>query len=349
MEDNTNLILKETDSQSDYNAATGGDFFTPLSQTWSYGLWQKASHRNIRNFLIRNNLATLGGFQLLQYPLPFKLNYLYIPHGPILKKELSGDQEKKLLDLLQKIAKENNAIFIRIDSWPTNLKTLPNKTWQKAPGYSYHSAFFQPRFEWVLDLNQKEPNLLANMHPHCRYNIKLADKKGIQIIKVSGKNLINSFPAFYSLMVETSKRDGFSLHPKNYYKHLFEQTQNNIELFFAQYDKQYLAVDLIYYEGNVANWIFGGSSNNYRNLKPTFLLQWQSILSAKEKGCKYYTFGGAFNPDYPALYHSYKGITDYKRNYGGLYINYNAAYTFSPRPVLNWLYNLRRLLKNHLQ
>ena len=349
MEDNTNLTLKETTVSSDYNTAISGDFFTPLSQTWSYGLWQKASHHKVRNFLIQTNTETLGGFQLLQYPLPFKLSYLYIPHGPVLKKELSKDEERKLLALLEEIANKNKAVFIRIDFWPTNLKTLSTNAWQEAPIYSYHSAFFQPRFEWALDLEQQEKDLLAKMHPHCRYNIKLADKKGIQIIKVSGQDLINYFAAFYSLMIETSKRDKFSLHPKSYYQHLFEEASDHIELFFAKYNEQYLAVDLIYYEGNVANWIFGGSSNNYRNLKPTFLLQWQSILSAKEKGYKYYTFGGAFNPDYPKLYNSYKGITDYKRNYGGLYIDYNAAYIFSPRPILNWLYNTRRLLKNHFQ
>lgn len=347
MEDNTKLILRETTVADDYNAAISGDFFTPLSQTWSYGLWQRISHRNLKNFIIQDDSEILGGFQLLQYPLPLKLSYLYIPHGPVLKKELSQAQENNLLGLLQKLTRESHAIFLRIDCWPKKLKTLPNKIWREAPDYTYHGAFFQPRFEWMLDLRQKKETLLAKMHPHCRYNIKLAEKKGVQIKKIVGTDLVNYFPIFYALMVETSRRDGFGLHPKDYYKSLFETGQNNIELFFAQYDEQYLAVDLIYYEGNVANWIFGGSSNSYRNLKPTFLLQWQSILSAQEKGYKYYTFGGAFNPEYPTLYTSYKGITDYKRNYGGLYLNYNAAYIFSPRPVLNYFYNLRRLLKNH--
>ena len=167
MEDHTNLTLKETTTSSDYNTAISGDFFTPLSQTWSYGLWQKAAHHNIRNFIIQNDSEILGGFQLIQYPLPFKLSYLYIPHGPILKQGLSESEEKTLLSLLQEIAKRDNAIFIRIDFWPTNLKTLPTNAWQEAPIYSYHSAFFQPRFEWALDLNQTEQNLLAKMHPHA--------------------------------------------------------------------------------------------------------------------------------------------------------------------------------------
>jgi len=229
------------------------------------------------------------------------------------------------------------------------LKTLPNNSWREAPAYTYHTSSFQPRFEWVLDLSPTQQGLLTKMHPHCRYNIKSAYKKDVQIIKVIGKDLINYFSPFYSLMIETSERDKFSLHPKSYYQYLFEEAPDNIELFLAKHNGQYLAVDLIYYEGNVANWIFGGSSSEYRGLKPTFLLQWQSILSAKEKGYKYYTFGGVFNPDYPNLYRSYKGITDYKRKYGGLYINYNTAYIFSPRPILNELYNLRRLLKNNFR
>jgi len=94
MDNRPNLILKEVTAKDDYQTAISGDFFTPLSQTWSYGQWQKAAHRNTRNFLIQTELETLGGFQLLQYPLPFKLNYLYVPHGPILKKN-SPKMKKK--------------------------------------------------------------------------------------------------------------------------------------------------------------------------------------------------------------------------------------------------------------
>ncbi len=345
MEENKNLILTETNSQSDYESAVTGSFFAPLSQSWSYGCWQKISNRSIRNYLIRSNGEVMGGFQLVKYSLPLNLNYLYIPHGPVLKKGLSLMEEKMLLNSLQEIANKEKAIFIRIDPWPEGLKSLRSSAWREAPSYSYHNVSFQPRFEWVLNVTQKDDELLAKMSSHCRYNIKLAQKRGVKILRVSGKDLNNYFPAFYSLMLQTSKRNGFNLHPKKYYKHLFDSAQEKIELFFAEYEEQYLAVDLIYYEGNVANWIFGGSSSEHRNLQPTFLIQWQSILSAKEKGYKYYSFGGVYNPTYPNIYKEYQSITFYKKNYGGFYINYNPPYVYSPRPFLNWLYNIRRLFK----
>jgi lipid II:glycine glycyltransferase (peptidoglycan interpeptide bridge formation enzyme) len=348
MEENNCLIITETDSQNDYNTAITGCFFAPLSQSWSYGEWQKLSGRVIKRYLIKSKRQIIGGFQLIQYSLSSNLNYLYVPHGPILKRELSLNENQALLNFLENIAKKESTVFLRIDTWPTTLK-YSNTSWYEAPLYSYHNASFQPRFEWVLDVGQKDNELLAKMHPHSRYNIKFAEKKGIKIEKISGANLINYFPAFYALMVNTSKRNGFNLHPEAYYKNLFTIAQDKIELFFAKYGDKYLAVDLIYYENGIANWVFGGSSDEYRNLQPTFLLQWKSILRAREKGYKSYSFGGLYNSEYSSLYKDYQGITFYKKNYGGSYLNYGPAYIYSSRPFLNWLYNIRRLFKNNFK
>ncbi|MCX6737785.1 MAG: peptidoglycan bridge formation glycyltransferase FemA/FemB family protein [Candidatus Parcubacteria bacterium] len=343
-----NLKIIETDNKFSYTQAISGDFFVPFSQSWSYGKWQKASGRGVRNYVISCGKEVLGGFQLISYSLPLELSYLYIPHGPILKRKLSKVLETELLDFLKILAIKERVIFIRIDSWPETLNDQFSKDWESAPLYSYHGAYTQPRFEWVLNLASNEEYLLSKMHPHCRYNIKLAEKKGVKITKITEEKLSDYFETFYNLLLETAKRNGFHLHPKSYYANLFKESSDKIELFLAEYNGEYLAADLIYYGGNVANWLFGGSSNNYRNLGPTFLLQWHSILSAKEKGYKYYSFGGVYNADYPNVYKGYKNITFYKKNYGGFYLNYNPSYIYSPRPFLNWLYNIRRQLKNIL-
>ncbi|MFZ2414642.1 MAG: peptidoglycan bridge formation glycyltransferase FemA/FemB family protein [Minisyncoccia bacterium] len=343
-----NLEIIETDNEFSYTQAISGDFFAPFANSWSYGKWQKFTGKQVKNYIVSSGQEILGGFQIVRYSLPLHLNYLYISHGPVLKRKLAKSQENELLSFLKKLAIKEHSIFIRIDPWPETLNNQTDKSWRIAPSYSYHGTYTQPRFEWVLDIFSSEKELLSKMHPHSRYNIKLAEKKGVKIIKVSKDQLENYFEIFYSLLLETAKRNHFNLHPKDYYAYLFQKSPDTIELFLAEYNNDYLAADLIYYEGNVANWLFGGSSNNYRNLGPTFLLQWRSILSAKEKGYKYYSFGGIYNSDYPNMYKEYKGITFYKKNYGGFYLNYNPSYIYSPQPFLNWLYNTRRLLKNIL-
>src|SRR5690606_10258383 len=64
------------------------------------------------------------------------------------------------------------------------------------------------------DLAQGEEALLAQMKSKWRYNIRLAQRRGISVRRGGAADL----RTFYDLYAETARRDGFLIRPFDYYR-----------------------------------------------------------------------------------------------------------------------------------
>ena len=156
----------------------------PFVQAWFYGEWQEMMGRQVRRFELKKDSEAISFFQVIKYPLAFSQNLLYIPHLPMLQ-----SPSKDFLDFLQEkltqIAKEEKAIFVRFDLYFHNCnyesKEKLGKYFKKVPAFAYHSVYFQPKYEWVLDIDKPESELLGNIDRKNRYNISLAENKGVII------------------------------------------------------------------------------------------------------------------------------------------------------------------------
>ena len=71
----------------------------------------------------------------------------------------------------------------------------------------------------VSDLTPSEDALLAAMKPKWRYNIRLAERKGVVVRDGTAADL----PAFYAMYAETGGRDGFLVRPFDYYRAIWER------------------------------------------------------------------------------------------------------------------------------
>ena len=323
---------------------------TPFTQAWLYGEWQKMVGRKVRRFEVKKDPEIVGFFKIIKYPLLFSQSFLYIPHGPILK-EVSyfGDEFLKTFhDKLLEIAKEEKAIFVRFDFFLPESNPMTggegganlSKFFKKVPEYAYHSSYFQPKFEWMLDLTKTEEEILSRMHPKNRYSIRLAGHRGIEV-EITGENFKKYFSDFYRLLKETAKRGDFNLHPKNYYQNIFETlTSNNAFLVVAKYGGKILLVNLILLFGNTAYFLFGGSSDEHKNLMFSHLAQWEAIKEAKTRGMAIYNFGGVQGGD--SVYKNYEGISVFKKRFGGEIFEYSDSYDLILKPFWYLLYSLRK-------
>ena len=97
---------------------------------------------------------------------------------------------------------------------------------------------FQKQFETenpkkpnIIEIQGTKEELLKDMHSKTRYNIKLAQKKGI-IIESSDK-----IDVFLDLLEKTAKKDKFRTHPNNYYRKMWEVLgkEKALKLFLAKY------------------------------------------------------------------------------------------------------------------
>jgi len=316
-------------------------------QAWFYGKWQEMAGRKVRRFVIRESFKIVGFFQAIKYSLPFGQSFLYIPHL-VLQNIFLKDFRRELF----KIGKEEDASFVRFDSYfhSFNNGSIENleKFFKKVPASAYHSFYFQPKFEWLLDIDKPEPELLSYMHSKTRYNIHLAENRGVSVKVISG-NFSGYFEDFYELMEETARRNDFNLHPKIYYQNIFFDCErnNNAFLAVAEHNDKILVINLILIFGEVAYFVFGGSSDEFKNLMAPHLAHWQGIVAAKNRGCKIYNFGGVDSDGRPEA-SGWEGISRFKKGFGGRLLEYPDSYDLILSSFWHFLYGFAKSIRQTL-
>src|SRR3990167_3154477 len=169
--------LREIGDDENFNPSNLCDD-VPFTQASFYGDWQKSLGRPVKRFLVYSDKEVVAYFLLIKYPLLFGKSYFYIPYGPVTK-DFSEDFFANLKQELKRIAKAENSVFVRLDFTPLATSETLSKFFTKAPLYTYHSAYFQPRTEWFLSLEKSENEILVAMHEKTGYSIRLAERKEI--------------------------------------------------------------------------------------------------------------------------------------------------------------------------
>lgn len=312
----------------------------PYAGIWHYPEWLKLQtvSKKVENgffFSIeKENKIVLAGL-ILVYSLRLKKNYIYIPGG-ILYNDMDEDIYDFFIEHLSKLAKENNVIFSRIDSivpfsedYSKIIKKKKSHEIQKDPAI--------PQFTNIIDLDKNENNILKEMKPKGRYNIKLAIKKGVIVNEVNKKNLKN----FYEILENTSQRDGFFVNELNYYS-LFLDIIDDSKIIAAEYDNKVLAAGIFTYKKRQALYYYGASSSEYRNLMAPYLVQWKAIQIAKNKGCRYFDFMGIESPEKKGG--RLAGVTDFKLKFGGRIVKFNPSFNIIHNQIFYKLYKTTKII-----
>jgi len=253
---------------------------------------------------------------IIRYNLPFGKSYLYSPR-------CEGKFFSDLfLEKIKEIAKQENAIFFKAE--PRDNINLKQFGFVKA-----HDI--QPKKTLILDITKSEQELLDKMHYKTRYNIQLAQRHGVKIR--NPKPETRNFDAFWRLMEQTTKRDGFRPHPKEYYKKLLEIP--NVELFTAEFENKIIAANIVVFYNKQAIYLHGASNYEQRNLMAAPLLQWEQIKEAKKRGCAKYDFWGIDEEKWP-------GVTRFKKSFNGKEIEYPGAFDLVFQPFWYKIYKIAR-------
>lgn len=314
----------------------------PFTQASFYGNWQKNLGRVARRFLISGGDTVVAYFQTITYPLALGKNYLYIPYGPVTT-DTSHDFFATLKEELKRIGKQENAVFIRLDFTPLVQNEVLSQFFTPAAHATYHGAYFQPRVEWFLDVKKSEDDLLSAMHEKTRYAIRLAERKGIAA-EVVAEHFEDYFDVFYSLMAQTAKRNGFTLHPKEYYRHIFHTPPPHSYLSLARFGEKILAIDFIVIFSGVAHYVFGASSDEEKNRMPTYAAQWKAIRHAMQRGCAAFNFGGIATDRMPVR--GWEGLTRFKKHFGGREVIHSNFFDVVINHLWYWLYVIRKRIKS---
>ncbi|MEI8095852.1 MAG: peptidoglycan bridge formation glycyltransferase FemA/FemB family protein [Spirochaetales bacterium] len=269
--------------------------------------------------LVDGGLTREFPLSVLLRRLPLGLTLAYAPHaavtapeavalGSALKRHLPRSTLCVRWDLLGEVATEGA---------PTNLKGL-----QKPP------ADVQPPDTVIVPLLPDDA-LLAGMHKKTRYNIGLAEKKGVTVEKAGVEGLAD----WYALYRETAERDRISIHTEAYYRDLFSQAPD-LALWLARFEGKLLAGNIVLVHGFTATYLYGASSNEHRNLMAPYALQAAAMRDARERGATEYDLFGI--PPTDDENHPMHGLYRFKTGFGGRVVHRLGAWDSVHRP-LEWL------------
>ncbi len=296
-----------------------------------------------RTFFLENE-----GFlaSVIEHELPVVGRYLYCPRGPVVELEtqsvkremqntklLVQNMERGIRDLIE-LAKKEKAGWIRIE--PENeemLEIIRNDVEINGNKLKIVRAphDMQPKEIFVVDISKAAETLLGEMKSKTRYNIKLAQKRGVVVHETwnmqhkiqdtrynnqansneqisnnqtnqdtkylstgqAGKIRNTNLEAFLKLTKEMAQRHGITAHPEDYYRKMIEMLPSEmLRIYVAQFEDKIIAANLVLFFGKTATYLHGASGNEHRSVMAPFLLQWQAMLDAKERGFERYDFGG---------------------------------------------------------
>src|SRR3989344_49306 len=287
--------------------------------SWSWGEFNRAMSSPSTNFevgSVKDNNVTeenpklVGGKKiwrfgiyqgdnLMSVALVIKVSamrgtFLFVPHGPVVSESLGIKDKKEILQLLlteiENIVKEEKASFVRISPiWERteeNINIFKDSIAKEAPIHMH------PEVTWELDITLLKEDLLMDMRKTTRYLIRQAEKNpDIQIIRSNKPEDLKFFWPVYS---ETAKRHYFAVFSEKYLQTEFDifSKDSEVLLFLGKYKGEIVSAAIFIFWQVTCFYHPSGSLSKYNKIPVSYLLQWEAIKEAKNRGCKTYNFWG---------------------------------------------------------
>ena len=254
----------------------------------------------------------------------------YVPYPPLAGSSDGG----RLHEVASQICEQAGVapVYVRFDLLEEQTESPSGPSIRKA------RVDVQPPTTVILDLGADSADLLAAMHKKNRYNIGLAERKGVTV----RRGTIDEIAAWYSLYRETASRDRISIHPQRYYERLFELAAPyesvDLHLYLAEFERQLLAGIIVSHFGGVATYLYGASSDRRRDLMPNYALQWHAISVAQEAGCGTYDLFGV--PPADDKNHPMYGLYRFKTGFGGTLVHRLGSWDVVLKPTRYRAYRL---------
>ena len=205
----------------------------------------------------------------------------------------------------------------------------------------------QPPDTVVVDVRPSEELLLAGMKSKTRYNVRLAIRKGVEVVAHNDEKALEQMPHWYALYRETARRDRIAIHPEEYYHRVVEQSllmrrssgegsAPRLTLYSAYHERELLAGIIVASWRGMSTYLYGAGSNHKRNLMPAYLLQWTAMRGARDGGDWYYDLFGVPPTDDPS--HSMHGLYRFKTGFGGEVIHRPGCWDLSRAPGMAALF-----------
>lgn len=262
----------------------------------------------------------------------FHKKLFYAPRGPVFS---TMEAFRQIIDAAVAFARKQGGYLLRIDPIMEQNDDLFCREAQRMgfridPRSDYST--FQPRCIYLTDLeNRTESELLDCFHSKTRYNIRLAQRRGVTVREGTRDDLA----VFQTMMEQTAQRDGFSPRSLSFYDQFLDAMGERAVLLLAEKDGQVLAGVIEVILGTKAWYAYGCSFLESRADMPNYLLQWEMIRRALAHGCTQFDFRGVegqSDPDNP-----HYGLHRFKQGFDARFVSFAGQMDLTLRPVSKWV------------
>ncbi len=316
-------------------AEAGGVFL----QDPHWGEFQTSLGKRVRSFIVQESDGSIALFaQTIEHAIGGKC-FLFAPYGPVFPQNLSVDESKQVFEFfsseLPKLV--SGLMFLRFEPEASVFEGVQSRI-KKTIDLNPHQTL-------LLDIRKPQEELLAEMKPKTRYNIRLAEKSGIKV------RVLQQLPVPSTggedPIAASAKRAGIQAYTPEYFNQLLNFFSKSKEYgsiqarcYAAYHQSDLLAVTIMLEYAGRATYLFGGALELKRNLMPSYLLHWQAIQDAKARGIETYDFWGVEIDEN----HPWYGFSKFKLGFGGEVIKRPGTLDFTYNPTWYNAYAIFRKL-----
>jgi peptidoglycan pentaglycine glycine transferase (the first glycine) len=285
-----------TDDDAEWDAFVAGHPHGSILQTDGWARLKNRFGWSSQRVWLRREGQLVAGAQLLFRSVALGiLKVAYMPHGPLVDWQ-DEEQVTVLFNQIDQAMYQRGASILKME--PFIWQEEPDaRQWQelcRQYGLLVDTDTIQPPRTVVIDLRPSEEEILMAMKQKTRYNIRLAERKGVTVRTGTAEDL----PIFNRLIQITARRDDFGVHQPDYYRAAYELfVPDNAALLLAEYEGQPLAGVMVFACGPKAAYLYGASGDEERQRMPGYAVQWAAMQWAKAQGCTSYDMWGV--PDAP--------------------------------------------------
>jgi len=299
-------------------------------QSWGWGEFRK-KHGNT---VVR--LATFEGNNLTT---AIPLTFSHIPKTPFtIGTSPRGDVlSKEMLEAVKSEGRKRNTIFVKLEpkverGQGTRHKALGTSEFLTAlhnAGAVEGKTVFTPS-TFYIDLTPDEDTLMKRFHSKTRYNIRLAQRKGVEVVE---DNSDKAFEQYLKLFFETTRRQGYYMHNEHYHRLMWQTLHKDMvaqreepiaRLLLAKYKKEILTAWIVFVWHDFLYYPYGGSSDSHRELMSNNLMMWEAIRYGKAHELSTFDLWGREEG---------KGFTKFKEGYNPKVVEFIGTWDLPTSPL----------------
>jgi len=321
----------------------------PQGSLWQSPAWKKyqeALGREVRIYVIGEDtgLKIEATALVIIDRTTFGFSTWEIPRGPLVRSGQYAESSTKLLEHIIEDAKQDRCLALSL-SPPTPLTQLLKQVKLQAS-----KRHVMPEATRVIALTQPEDAILKQMHQKARYNIHLAERHGVEVERIEKESkpdtLRDALDSFYTLIGETSRRDGFTPLPRAHYEAFLKDLDGSFLLLATYVQKPIAGLMGVIWPGSAdatpryGMYYHGASSYAHHSLMAPSLLQWEAMKYCKYKDCTNYDLFGIAPPG--SLKHPWSNVTAFKEKFGGIIVTYPREQMIVLRPLTYRFLKMKR-------